>query len=327
MGNITVYSFDNLKDEYRGVFAGVYNDFCQKAASDYMFELTPLPYEEFLKSVDEKLVHCIVLFEQQVPTGFLTYTTVISYSIELNLIHVIGDDNAMQKRCLLLQKFMEETSSLTLKKVVTYAILGKQEQIVPEISKFGFSTVKQSVLKFDFQNAQTLLSQTSLPALKHGFSITSWQDRFFSQVAEIIFSAFKNSSDSKFDPRFCSIEGVRDILYKIVSNLYGEFLDKETKILLYREKPVGICFSNLTNAQIANIPLVAIKENYRNKSYGKYLLKTVVTDVYSSVMNGERRLQEINVTCDSDYVSAYKMYTSIGFTELYNYHQAYRLPS
>ena len=39
MANITVYQFDNFSEKYIGVFAGVYNDFRQKAVSDYNFEL------------------------------------------------------------------------------------------------------------------------------------------------------------------------------------------------------------------------------------------------------------------------------------------------
>ena len=326
MANINVYTFDSYKEEYNKIFAGVYNDFKQKAYVDYKFELAPLEYCDFVKSIEENLVQCIILFEQNVPTGFLTYTTVISESLELNLIHVMGDENSIQKRCLLMQKFLEENVDLISKKVVTYPVLGKQEEIVPELSKFGFTTVNQSVMRFDFQNPEYIrqLREKPLPRLNNGFSTVSWDDKYFNNAVITVHEAFRKMSDAKFDPRFSSKEGTKDIIAKIVAGVYGEFLPNETKILLYKEKPIGFCFANLTNNSIANVPLVAVKENYRGKSYGIYLLKSVVTDVYQRVMNGERQLTEINASCDSDFAPAYKMYQSVGFEELYSYKQAYR---
>ena len=326
MANINVYTFDNYKDEYNKIFAGVYNDFRQKAATDYKFELQPLEYNDFVQSIKNNLVQCIILFEQDIPTGFLAYTTVISESLELNIIHVIGDENTITKRCLLMQKFLEENSDIISKKVVTYAVLGKQEEIVPELSKFGFTTVNQSVMKFDFNNPDVCqkLRENPLPRLNNGFVTTSWDDKYFNDAVNIIHNAFKNMSDAKFDPRFLSIEGTQDILVKIISNIYGEFLKDETKVLLYHDKPVGLCLANLTNDSIANVPLVAVNQNLRGKSYGIYLLKSVVTEVYQSVINGTRPLSEINASCDSDYTPAFKMYKNIGFDVLYAYKQAYR---
>lgn len=326
MANINVYTFDNYKDEYNKIFAGVYNDFRQKAAVDYKFELQPLEYNDFVKSINSELVKCIILFEQDVPTGFLAYTTVISESLELNIIHVVGDENSIQKRCLLMQKFLEETADIITQKVVTYAVLGKQEEIISELPKFGFTTVNQSVMRFDFKNSDICktLREKPLPRLNNGFFVTSWDDKYFNDVVKIVHNAFKKMSDAKFDPRFSSIEGTQDIILKIVSNIYGEFLKNETKILLYHEKPVGICFCNLTNDFMANIPLVAVNENLRGKSYGLYLLKSVVLDVYQTVTNGTRPLNEINASCDSDYFPAFKMYKAAGFDVSYSYKQAYR---
>lgn len=326
MANITVYTFDNYNEAYNKVFAGVYNDFKSNAANDYKFELEPLDYENFVKSINEGLVKCIILFEQDVPTGFLAYTTVISESVELNIIHVVGDENSLQKRCLLMQRFLEENASIISQKIVTYAVLGKQEEIVPELHKFDFKTVNQSVMKFDFKDTEAIevLRETPLPRLNNGFETVSWDDKYFNDACNIILNAFKNMSDAKFDPRFASLKGVQDIVAKIVCGTYGEFLSEQTKILLYHDKPVGLCFANLTNNEIANVPIVAVNENLRGKSYGIYLLKSVVTDVYASVINGKYSLSEINASCDTDNAPAYKMYQNVGFKELYSYKQSYR---
>lgn len=326
MANITVYSVDEYKDEYNKIFAGVYNDFKSRAFSDYKFELTPLEYDDFINSVKENLVSCLILFEQDVPTGFLAYTTVISESLELNIIHIVGDENSVQKRCVLMQKFLDINADIIAKKVVTYALLGKQEEIIPELPKFGFETVNQSVMKFDFKNSACIskLRETPLLRLNNGFRTVNWDDKYFNPVCNLVLNSFKDMSDAKFDPRFTSMNGVKDIVAKIITGLYGEFLPQETKILLYHDEPVGVCFANLTNSEIANVPIVAVKEKYRGKSYGVYLLKSVVTDVYSTVMNCTRNLSELNASCDTDNLSAYKMYQAVGFEELYSYKQSYK---
>ncbi|MGN0006410.1 MAG: hypothetical protein ACI37Z_10665 [Candidatus Gastranaerophilaceae bacterium] len=326
MANITVYTFDNYKDEYNKVFAGVYNDFKSKAVSEYNFELEPLEYNDFVKSVEAELIKCIILFEQDVPTGFLTYTTVISESLELNMIHVIGDENSLQKRCLLLQKFLEENQKAISEKVVTFTVLGKQTEIIPELPTFGFYPIKQSVMKINFQDEEDtkIIREMPLQRLKNGFEIVSWNNKYYKPVCELLLESFKNQSDAKFDPRFTSMKGIRDITDKITAGVYGEFLPQETKILLYKSKVSGVCFANLTNSQIANIPLVAVKQKFQGKSFGNLLLKSVVKDVYLSVASGKRQLGEINACCDSNFEPAFKMYLSSGFKESYSYTQAYR---
>ncbi len=326
MANITVYSFDYYNDNYYKIFAGVYNDFKLNAAKDYKFELEPLDYDNFIKSIKDGLVKCIILLEQDVPTGFLVYTTVISESVELNIIHIVGDENSLQKRTLLLQKFLEDNSSLISQKVVTYALLGKQEEILSQLHKFNFKTINQSVMKFDFSDEKTIKNfrEIALPRLNNGYKTVSWNDKYFDDVCSIINNSFKNMSDSKFDPRFLSLKGSQDIVLKIINGIYGTFLHNQTKILLYRNKPVGLCFANLTNNEIANIPLVAVNEKLRGKSYGIYLLKSVVMDIYISVINGNLKLSELNASCDTDNIPAYKMYKKVGFVENYSYKQSYR---
>ena len=68
-------------------FATVYNDFVNRAVTEYNFELEPLDFEGFIDAVEKKLIECVVLFENAIPVAFLVYTTAISEAIELNIIH------------------------------------------------------------------------------------------------------------------------------------------------------------------------------------------------------------------------------------------------
>lgn len=326
MANLNIYTFDEYKEEYNKIFAGVYNDFKMRAANDYKFELSPLEYDDFINSVNNGLIKCIILFEQNIPTGFLSYTTLVTEAVELNIIHVIQGENTSAKRYALLKKFLDEIEEIRGSKIISYPILGVQNEILPYLPEFNFQTVNQSVMSFGFDNIDTInsLCNERLKPLNHGYKIENWEDKYFSETVKIVSEAFRDMSDAKFDSRFLTLNGTNDIILKITQGIYGEFLPKESKVLIYRDKIIGICFANLTNQRIANIPIVAVNKNYRGKALGKYLLKSVVTDISRLVITGKSVLAEINASCDSDNKSAYNMYLSIGFKEAYSYKHAYK---
>lgn len=326
MADLSIYTFDEYKEEYNKIFAGVYNDFKMRAMQDYKFELNPLEYDDFVKSTENNLIKCIILFEQDIPTGFLSYTDLISEAVELNIIHVIQGEDTAAKRCALLEKFLSDIREIKGERVISYPILGVQEEILPYIQNFDFKTVNQSVMSFNFnyKDVVSALCSEPLKRLNNGFEIKSWNDDYFYGATKLINEAFKDMNDSKFDTRFLSFEGTKDIIEKIVSGIYGKFLPDETKVLTYRDEIIGICFANLTNPNIANIPLVAVNDIYRGKSFGKYLLKSVVMDINKLVLTGKISLSEINASCDTDNKSAYNMYLDTGFKEIYSYKQAYK---
>lgn len=325
MANITIYKVEPYNSKYQRIFSGVYNDFVRNAVIDYNFELEPLDYEHFIKSVDDGLLNCIVLFEDDIPTGFLVYTTIISESLELNIIHCIGNENLNAKRRLLLEKFVELNKHLMREKVVTYPLLGKQASFVSEIADFGFKTVNTSVMAFNLSDISAInkTKEVYIPKLPLDYAITNWKTVYSKDAAEVIYQAFKDSSDALFDSRFSTLKGCKDIVEKITENVYGQFLPSITKVLLYKKRPVGFCFANMTNEKIANVPIVAILKKHRNYGFGKTLLKQLVDNLLTSAITGGWVLKELNASCDSDNIAAVSMYNSIGFTEQYTYSQAY----
>lgn len=328
MANITIYKVESYNSKYYRIFSGIYNDFRQNAANDYNFELAPLEYDKFVKSVEQGLLDCLILFEDNIPTGFLAYTTVISESLELNIIHCIGSENINAKRKLLLEKFLEINKNLIKNKIITYPMLGKQSSFSSEIAEFGFKIVNTSVMVFNLTDITSInkTKEIYIPELEKGYEITNWQTTYFKEATEVIHQAFKDSSDALFDSRFKSHHGTRDILEKITDNVYGEFLPGITKVLLYKKRPVGICFANLTNNQIANIPIVGVLKKHRGKGFGNILLKRVVDSLLTSAITGGWGLKELNASCDSNNIAAVSMYNANGFKESYSYPQAYHSP-
>lgn len=317
------YKVQTYNDEYKNIFKGVYNDFKNKAYSLYKFELEPLQYEEFVDSINAGLIQCIILFEDEIPTAFLVYTTEISEALELNIIHCIGEENLNAKRRILMDKFMDLNKDLIKEKVVTYPMLGTQDEFTPEITNYGFKLVGLAVERLIFSNLNSLevFKAYKPKSLPEGYKIVEWDSKYKDEVVNVINTSFINTSDALFDPRFESIEGCKDILNKITSSIYGRFLSDCSCILLHHKKPVGICFTNITAGRIANIPLVGLTKGHCGKGLGEALLHTALTKLISKHLN---HLSEVNASTETDNYPALKMYRRMGFKEDYYYPQAYR---
>ena len=314
------------RDSYK-IFKGIYNDFKAKAVEEYKFELPPLEYEEFIDALQKQYMSCIVLKENEIPTAFLVYTTSISESIELNIIHCLGTEDEITKIKLLIEKFMALTETDRLSKAVSYPMLGHQSVFTADISKFGFKFVGLAVLRFFMGNASSerILENMKLSELPEDYKIVSYSDLYREDLIKIIHESFKDTQDALFDSRFKTIEGTKDIVNKIVDNVYGEFLPEVTSVLLYKDLPVGFALSNVTGGTVANVPLVAIDKAHRGNGFSEHLLNRSIKMIVDWTKLGKREFTEVNVTTETNNYKALKLYRRIGFREDYCYPQAYLL--
>lgn len=311
-------------NDYKG-FATIYNDFRNRAVDEYMFELEPLGFEDFADAVEKKLIECLVLFDNTIPVAFLVYTTAISEAIELNIIHSFKMENMVERGMYLIKKFLELTKSERFDKIVCYPMLGEQKNLIGDIARYGFKFVGIAVLRFMMAgtNSREILKITQLSELDKDYKLVDWQSKYFEDAVEVVQEGFETSADALFDPRFKTIEGTRDIIAKIVDNIYAEFLPEATTVMLYNNIPVGFCFMNLTGGRIANIPIVAIRKEHQGKGLSKHMLKKSVEKLIDWADNGEKPITEVNTTTETNNFQALKMYRHLGFKEDYNYPQSY----
>ena len=159
------YEVEVLNSNTYKIFKGVYNDFKSKAISEYKFELEPLEFDDFIDAIEKDYMRCVVLKENNIPTAFLVYTTSISESIELNLIHCLGTEDETTKQKLLMERFLELTESERQSKVVSYPMLGHQSSFTADIAKYGFKFIGLAVLRFVMGNASSerILESMKLP--------------------------------------------------------------------------------------------------------------------------------------------------------------------
>jgi len=323
----TNYEVELLEEGTYKIFKGVYNDFKSKAISEYKFELEPLEYEDFIDAVENGYMKCIVLKENKIPTAFLVYTTSISESVELNLIHCLGTEDEVTKQKYLIERFLELTDVERQTKVVAYPMIGHQSIFTADIAKYGFKFIGLAVLRFVMGNSSSerILEYMKLPEKPDEYKVVGYSDSYKTDAIRIIHEAFRDTQDAVYDTRYKTIEGTKDIINKITENIYGEFLPEATSVLLHNDKPCGFAFANITGGKISNIPLVAIEKNHRGNGFSALLLNRTIKTIVDWAKLGQRDFSEINVTTETNNYKALKMYRKAGFKEDYCYPQAYLL--
>lgn len=327
MANLTVFSVKKLTIDDFKLFTGLYNDFKNRAMTDFKFDLEPLGYEDFIIAVKNGLLKCIVLYENSIPTGFLIYTTLISYAVELNIIYLISQDDFESRIRFLMKNFIAIEEMNLNKKIVTYPLLGEQEKYKTVLEDFGFKYVNQSVMKFDFASPTSIsmINKTKNLEISEKYYIDTWREKYFDEAVELIHNNFNDVSDALFDPRFKTLDGVSDIVLKIIESGYGQFLSNYTKVIFNNEnKIIGLCFVNVTGGGLINIPLVAVDREYRKQNLGKKLVSKAVREILEDTLNGITDYSEVNVTTDANNIAAVKMYEYCGFVEDYKYLESYR---
>jgi ribosomal protein S18 acetylase RimI-like enzyme len=321
----TAYTVKELTFENVGQIKDLFENFKSRAVQDYKFELPPLEFSNFAESIRGKMIKGFVLYENKTPAGFLLYYIETSNAIELNLIHILNNEDIHSKRKHLLQALIDKYKKSAFWNVISYPLLGVQEDFVREITQFGFKMVGQATVRFKFtdRTSPLIFKNLVVPYLPMGYKIIEWSNEYFDQASEVIHEAFKDASDANFDPRFLTLEGSKDVVNKITSEIFGTFLPDATSLLIHDDKVVGVCFVNMTNAIIANVPLIGVKHEYAGKGFGKILLKNSVDKVIKMIINAKIMANEINATVETENYAALRMYRKIGFREDYTYAHAY----
>lgn len=319
------YQVDFLTEDKYRLFRGLYSDFVTKAVSDYNFELPPLTYDEFIDAVKNESIHCIILTENTIPTAFLVYVTAISESVELNVIHCLGDEDLVNKRNALMKFFMDQTRSIRNDAVVCYPMLGSQSEYASDITNFDFKLIGLIVLRFLINDSisNMILEKMDLPKVENKYKLVAWDRKYFEDVVSLIHETFKETSDALFDTRFTTLDGTRDILDKIVNDIYGDFIPEATTVLLCDGKVVGVAMANVTGGKIANIPLVGLLKEHRGTGLSVVMLHNVMSIIMKNIKKGIWQFSEVNVTTETDNSGALNMYRTVGFREDYSYVQAY----
>ncbi|MCR4881850.1 MAG: GNAT family N-acetyltransferase [bacterium] len=302
----------------------LYCSFASVAASDFLFELPPISFPDIKANFEENFVKAYICKSTE-PEGFLLYSDVLTQGLEITLIYTKNQDNALDVQTTLIKKFVEDAREKYKDKIISYPMLGIQNNFTQDITNLGFTPVGEAILEFNFHNtvSQVVLAKSKTVNLPENYSIDCWHNSYSDEAAKIIYEEFSKLNDAKFDPRFETLEGSKDVLECITKGYYGEFLPHATTVLKYEQSPVGFCFTNLTSSEIANIPLLVISQEHKKKGLGAVVLKNSVNILNNAVINNNYAINVINTTCDTANFPAINTYRKIGFKEKTYYTHAF----
>jgi len=321
----TLYRTENLTADNVEQLKDVYEDFRLKATKDYRYDIEPLDYYSFKESLEEGPIQAIGLYEDSAPVGILIYVLEEHKAVELNIIHITDRKEINKKRLALLSALLENLKGRTDWKVISYPLLGFQETFTRDIAILKFQLIGQAMVKFDFADpvAYKVMQKADVGMIPEGYSIEFWDEKYFSQAVEVINLGFKNSKDVNFDPRFLTEEGTSDVIGKVTNGMFGFFMPEETRVIVKGDTVEGVCFVNMATAAKANIPLISVRKNIRNKGLGKLLLKEAVIAVIKALSEQKIGVSQLNAAVETDNYPALKMYRKLGFREDYTYPHAY----
>ncbi len=320
-----LYKTEALTSSNIDQIKSIYEDFRLKATKDYRYEIEPLDYYSFKDTLEAGKIHGIALFEDSVPQGVLIYVFEDHKAIELNIIHIPDRKELNKKRLALLEGLLETLKGRTDWKVISYPLLGFQETFTRDIALLKFQLVGQAMVKFDFSDAiaYKVLQKADVGNFPEGYKVESWDEKYFDSAVEVINLGFKNSKDANFDPRFLTPEGCAEVIRKITGNFFGHFLAAETKVLVKEGIVEGVCFVNMATPAKANVPLISVRKNIRNKGLGKFILKEAVVSVIRALSDQKIGANQLNAAVETDNYPALKMYRKLGFREEFTYPHAY----
>lgn len=304
----------------------IYERFCVCAATQYRWEHTPIAFDVLVPLIGQKGILGCWLEETGVeePVAFMLACVEAHRAIEVNVVYSeVEDRKVVLDR--LMRQFISDIRELDGWDVVSFAMLGEQEQFIRTIPWYGFKPIGQAILKFDFMDtlAVQILRQQQVSPLEPGYRLDTWKSEYAGATAVNVFESFKNAADAKWDPRFRTLSGAKEVVALITGGLMGTHLPSCTSVVLKDDVPIGFCFIIQADATTGNIPLIGVHPTEKKKGLGTLLLKSALFNCIQQMVAEKVTLLGVSTTMDTDNIPAIKMYRRIGFKEEYNYPHVY----
>lgn len=305
---------------------GIYGRFREQAVPEYQWAHEPLDFEDFKQTVLSGMLsgYWVEDSAQTEPIALMLYRVEAHRAIEINVIYFECED---RKTFLdrLMRLFIADNRETPGWDVVSFAMLGKQEQLIRTLTWYGFKPVGQAILAYDMTDTLSvqILHQQTMTHPGEAYALDCWQPHYADGVAHCVHAAFSNAMDSLWDPRFKTEAGAREVVELLTSGLMGTLMPACTSVLLKQGQPVGFCFLLKDAPMHAHIPLIGLHPDEKGKKLGNLLLKDCLIRTIQEMVAGHHSILKVNATTDTDNIRALKMYRRMGFREETNYPHVY----
>lgn len=304
----------------------IYGRFAEQAVPVYRWAHDPVEFDQVKPALAHRIVEGYIIEDTALtePAGFMLYRLEDHRAIEINVIYSeLEDKKAVFDR--LVRQFIADIKDREGWDVVSYAMLGPQEDFIRTITWYGFKPIGQAIQRFNMLDPISIqvMKQQRLPALEPGYSITSWKPEYAGAISEAIHESFETAADAKWDPRFRTLTGAKRVTAMITGGMMGTHQPACTTVALKDGQPVGFCFIIQGNPTAGNIPLIGVKPSEKGKNLGNHLLRQALDNCIDEMLAARVAMLEVTTTLDTDNVPAIKMYRRMGFQEDYNYPHVY----
>jgi ribosomal protein S18 acetylase RimI-like enzyme len=311
-----------------------YQAFAAQARSRYGWETDPIPFDLIELAIYKGQLQGAMLCDtpasattEQV-VAFCLYKQEAHNALEIN---VLAWDDAISPKVVLaklMPALLKQWQALPHWDVVSYAMLGRQAELIDTMTWYGFKPHGQSIVRFnllDPLSTQVFKNQEKLPELTPDYRFTTWEGHRRVQVANLVYQAFSPKTDALWDPRFRTETGALQVVDFITQSVMGAHLANCTTLLIRKadDAAVGFVFLVQTETIKANIPLIGLLPELAGKGLGNQLMRQLLMNTFSLILQGTLGMTEINATVDTDNWAALKMYRKFGFLEDVNYPHVY----
>jgi ribosomal protein S18 acetylase RimI-like enzyme len=165
-------------------------------------------------------------------------------------------------------------------------------------------------MSVDKSTVQSLIK----PSMPSGYAFNSWTDDFTEPIVEVIFNYNDQSVDNELFTYFKCDDTIKAFIEDLKRNRWGKFDASLTRVLIHKDKLIGVCFLTVLDNGNGYIPDLGILKTYQGKKLGKKLLIHSLKH-YIDVQKGEGI--ELDVTLENTV--AFNLYKSIGFKLIREY--------
>lgn len=323
---ITVHPLDG---DTTDTLAPAYARFCADAVARYHWHNEPVSFDEMRTALASGALHG--LMAQDVggePMGWMLYVVEPHRAVEINVIVIDGDQPLKPVFDALMQAFLQAIAPRDDWECVSYPMLGCQDRLAQLGPWYGLTPVGQTIQRFNLADEISIpvLAKVyqALPPLPDGLRLAPWRPELGDSAAEAIAEAFEKSNDARWDPRFRSVAGAKQVVALLESARMGALMPQASQLLLGQgDRVEGFCFLLHGGGLDANVPLIGVRPSLRHKGLGIRLLAHTLVAMIETIAAGEAMIAEVTATVDTDNYFALKMYRKLGFQETTNYPHAW----
>lgn len=317
----------------------LYSRFAPLSVSRFGFELPAVPTEPLLALLQRGVVDAIALKDNTGHVhGLLVYRIEPHGSVEVNMTALpawvtpdapdtLSTEAAHQHKLLLrgLVTRLTRPDLVNRWRCISYPLLGIQHQALDALLPLSFEGLQAGAtpqaigeLKLADWRQEAITFRQDLP---DGITLRRLQrtPQEIHAVAECVWREFHPLEDSCWDVRFRTPEGCNYLVHWLLNSPESYYPEACSVAEDADGQMIGVALMIAMSPQLANIPLVSVRQDYQGKGLGKRLVARNLSLLQSLRKMKRTQTQRVSVTHHAERPETVGLYRSLGFSIVQRY--------